>query len=239
MGSDRRLLAAAFAAIAFLMAGPARAAVDRPTHRARRRRHRPVPPGPRVDAREGRRQVRGPGQRRRRHGLARARAGQGRLPHSNTRATLTQTVPNGTYYWRVRARRRGRRRSRRGRPALVQEALDAAADDPEAEPGRVTQLPGEPCRAPLDRRPGAAQYLVSVASDPRSARSSSSTRTRTTRTGRPNVAATSAAITAALAPGTYYWGVVPIDAEGNRGVATPVQPFSWVWPSATSRRSPT
>ena len=38
--------------------------------------------------------------------------------------------------------------------------------------------------------------------------------------GPPNVAATSAAITSALAPGPYYWNVVPVDAEGNRGVAT-------------------
>ena len=34
MAADRRLLAAAFAAIAFLTAGPARAAVDRPTQTA-------------------------------------------------------------------------------------------------------------------------------------------------------------------------------------------------------------
>ena len=27
---------------------------------------------------------------------------------------------------------------------------------------------------------------------------------------------------------------MPIDAEGNRGVATPVQSFSWVWPSAST-----
>ena len=82
--------------------------------------------------------------------------------------------------------------------------------------------------------PGAAQYLVSVASDPLLGSLVFRYSNQDDPNGPPNVAATSAAITAALAPGTYYWGVVPLDAEGNRGVATSVQPFSWVWPSATT-----
>ena len=74
MAADRKLLAAAFAAIAFLTAGPARGAVTRPTQTA------PAAgavvqflPVVRVDAGRGRRQVRVPDQRRRRHELAGAR----------------------------------------------------------------------------------------------------------------------------------------------------------------------
>jgi len=52
--------------------------------------------------------------------------------------------------------------------------------------------------------------------------------------GPPNVAATSAAITSALAPGPYYWNVVPVDAEGNRGVATQTSAFSWLWNSVNA-----
>src|SRR5262249_56325439 len=53
-------------------------------------------------------------------------------------------------------------------------------------------------------------------------------------TGVPKVQANSLAISAALATGTYYWGVIPVDAEGNRGAASPVASFSWTWPSTTT-----
>ena len=36
-----------------------------------------------------------------------------------------------------------------------------------------------------------------------------------------------------LPPGTYYWGVVPMDAQGNRGAASAVGAFTWVWPTFT------
>ena len=41
-------------------------------------------------------------------------------------------------------------------------------------------------------------------------------------------------------PGSYYWSVTPVDAEGNRGVPTPVASFNWLWPTVTTtqRRRP-
>src|SRR5262249_43639801 len=80
--------------------------------------------------------------------------------------------------------------------------------------------------------PGAANYLVSVATDPSLA--SLAFHTADDPTGIPKVQANSLAISIALATGTYYWGVTPVDAEGNRGAPSPVASFSWSWPSTTT-----
>src|SRR5262249_53502400 len=82
--------------------------------------------------------------------------------------------------------------------------------------------------------PGASHYLVSVASDPALGSLVFKYSNQDDPKGPPNVAATSAAITGALAPGSYYWSVTPVDAEGNRGAATPVASFNWLWPSVTT-----
>ena len=37
-----------------------------------------------------------------------------------------------------------------------------------------------------------------------------------------------------LPQGTYYWGVTPLDSQGNRGGASSVGSFTWSWPSTTT-----
>ena len=235
MGSDRRLLAAAFAAIAFLMAGPARAAVDRPNPTApavgATVQFLPVlawTPVKGADKYEV--QVSADA------GMDSPVLGPGKddFLTKNTRATLTQTVPNGTYYWRVRAI---------GGDGSVS---PWTAPRPSRSRGRCSRRSRPRARAPRSRSRRTRSCSAGRASpEPRSTSSRSRAipllgslvfkyQNQDDPNGPPNVAATSAAITAALAPGSYYWGVVPLDAEGNRGVATPVQPFSWVWPSATA-----
>jgi hypothetical protein len=152
----------------------------------------------------------------------------------NTRATLSQTVPNGTYYWRVRALGGDGSVSPWTAPRSFQKlwTLRPTIQTPGA--GASLTFPANPVVLRWSGVAGAAQYLVSVASDPALGSLVFKYQNQDDPNGPPNVAATSAAITAALAPGSYYWGVVPLDAEGNRGVATAVQPFSWVWPSATA-----
>ena len=235
MGSDRRLLAAAFAAVAFLMAGPARAAVDRPT---------PTAPAvgatvqflpvlawnPVAGADKYEVQVSADA------GMDAPVLGAGKddFLTKNTRATLTQTVPNGTYYWRVRALGGDGTVSPWTAPRSFQKlwTLQPAIQSPSS--GASLTFPANPVVLRWSGVAGASEYLVSVASDPALGSLVFKYTNQDDPNGPPNVASTSAAITAALAPGSYYWGVVPLDAEGNRGVATPVQPFSWVWPSATA-----
>src|SRR5262245_18334085 len=103
MAADRRLLAAAFAAVASLTAGPARAAVGQPTQTA--------PAGgavvefapsfawtPVAGADKYEFQISADA------GMNSPVLGQGKDDFftKNTRATLLKTVPNGTYWWRVR-----------------------------------------------------------------------------------------------------------------------------------------
>ncbi|MDQ3777611.1 MAG: hypothetical protein M3310_01900, partial [Actinomycetota bacterium] len=76
--------------------------------------------------------------------------------------------------------------------------------------------------------PYAAKYLVTIASDPMLGSAVG---------GQQNVetAGTVYAPRALLLPpGTYYWGVTPLDAQGHRGVPSPVASFTWTWPTATA-----
>ena len=104
MAADRKLLAAAFAAIAFLTAGPARGAVARPTQTA------PAAGAvsqflpafawtPVAGADQYEFQISADA------GMNSPVLGDGKdnFVTRNTRATLKQTIPNGTYWWRVRA----------------------------------------------------------------------------------------------------------------------------------------
>ena len=102
--TDRRLLAAAFAAIAMLTAGPARGAINPPTQTAPANgatleflpsfAWTPVP-----DAAKYEFQISADA------GMNSGVLGGGKDDFftKNTRGTLVQTVPNGTYYWRVRS----------------------------------------------------------------------------------------------------------------------------------------
>jgi hypothetical protein len=235
MAADRRLLTATFAAIALFSAGPARAAVDRPTALAPAARaiSQFLPAfawTPVSGADKYQFQIRADA------GMNSPVLGDGKDDFftRNTRATLVQTVPNGTYYWRVRAV--GPDGSVSGwtpaRPFTknwtLQPGLQAPAN------GQSLSFPANPVVLRWSGIPGAAHYLVSVASDPALGSLVFRYSNQDDPNGPPNVAANSAAISNALAVGTYYWGVVPVDAEGNRGVPTPVASFGWVWPSATA-----
>ena len=102
--TDRKLLAAAFAAIAMLTAGPARGAINPPNQTAPANgatleflpafAWTPVP-----DADKYEFQIAADA------GMNCGVLGGGKDDFftKNTRGTLAQTVPNGTYYWRVRS----------------------------------------------------------------------------------------------------------------------------------------
>ncbi|HSB37885.1 MAG TPA: hypothetical protein VLD13_02260 [Gaiellaceae bacterium] len=235
MASDRRLLAAAFAAIAFLTAGPARGAVARPTQTA------PAAGAtvqflpsfawtPVAGADKYEFQISADA------GMNSPVLGTGKDDFftRNTRATLKQTVPNGTYWWRVRATNAAGEASPWTQPRSFRKLwnLQPALQSPAS--GSSLTFPSNPVVLKWSGVPGAAHYLVSVASDPTLSSLVFHYSNQDDPKGPPNVAATSAAITSALAPGPYYWNVMPVDPEGNRGVGTPVQSFSWLWSSVTA-----
>ena len=45
---------------------------------------------------------------------------------------------------------------------------------------------------------------------------------------------TNLAVSAALHPGTYYWQVVPVDAEGHAGTPSAIFSFAWIWAGTTT-----
>src|SRR5215470_5020063 len=235
MAVDRRLLAAAFAAIAFLTAGHARGAVGSPAQTA------PAAGAvvefvpsfawtPVAGADKYEFQISADA------GMNSPVLGQGKDDFftNNTRATLLKTIPNGTYYWRVRASNAAGEVSAWTQPRAFRKQwnLQPALQSPSS--GAALSFPANPVVLNWTGVAGAAHYLVSVASDPTLGSLVLHYANQDNPSGPPNVAANSAALTSALAPGSYYWSVVPVDAEGNRGVATPVASFNWLWPSATS-----
>src|SRR5438552_1724083 len=234
MTADRKLLAATFAAIAFLTAGPARAALSPPSATAPAAGVTVVflpsfawTPVKNADHYEF--QVSAdPGM-----GSPVLGGGKDDFFTNNTRATLPETVPNGTYYWHVRAISADGSVSGWTPTRAFKKLWNLKPAIQTPAPGASLTFPSNPVVLRWSGIPGAAEYLVPVASDPLLGSIVFRYSNQDDLNGPPNVAATSAAIASPLAPGSYYWAVQPVDAEGNRGVQTPVTTFSWVWPSTT------
>jgi hypothetical protein len=142
----------------------------------------------------------------------------------NTIATVSETLPDGTYWWRVRAvrsngsvsawRSKSFRHKWAAAPALIAPAQGASIS-----------FPTEPLLLAWRPLIGAVRYEVSIATD--SALSSLVG-------GKPvTTAATSFIPPATFAEGTYYWSVTPVDAEGHEGAQSSVRSFKWAWPTGT------
>src|SRR6266404_394170 len=119
-------------------------------------------------------------------------------------------IPNGTYYWRVRAIASGGSVSPWTVGRSFRKAWTAAA---------ALQSPAGGAGLSFGTDPSLGSLAFHLIDDP---------------TGIPKVQANSLAVSIALATGTYYWNVIPLDAEGNRGAASATASFSWTWPSTTT-----
>ena len=132
----------------------------------------------------------------------------------NTRATLPETVPNGTYYWRVRALGGDGSVSPWTAPRSFRKLWTLQPTIQTPSSGASLTFPANPVVLRWAGVAGAAQYLVSVASDPALGSLVFHYLNQDDPNGPPNIAATSAAITAALAPGNVLLGR---RAHGRRG----------------------
>lgn len=154
-------------------------------------------------------------------------SGYDRFSTRNLRATIIKTLPNGTYWWRVRAvkatgavSRWSRQLSFRKRWAQAPQLL-APAD------GSTVVYPSDPLKLRWKPVKHAKTYLVTIATDPQLASIVG---------GEPvETAATTHTPTELLTPGQqYFWAVTPLDAAGNRGRSSAVRSFVRGWPSTTA-----
>src|SRR5436190_1123150 len=225
MAADRKLLAATFAAIAFLTAGPARAALSPPSATAPAAGVTVVflpsfvwTPVKNADHYEFQISA-DPGM-----GSPVLGGGKDDFFTNNTRATLIQTVPNGTYYWHVRAISADGSVSPWTPTRAFKKLWNLKPAIQTPAPGASLTFPSNPVVLRWSGIPGAAEYLVPVASDPLLGSIVFRYSNQDDLNGPPNVAATSAAIATSLSPpkvfknDTYHWRVRALDPNGNAGV---------------------
>jgi hypothetical protein len=144
----------------------------------------------------------------------------------NTRAALKFLVANGTYYWRVRgvesdgdvgawSEVRSFDMAWTAQPALLAPSN-----------GATITYPDQALELRWGAVQGAAKYLVKVASDPGLG---------TLVFGEPiETASTQFTLNDPMPPGTYYWGITPLNAQGHEGAASTVASFTWSWPSTST-----
>lgn len=160
--------------------------------------------------------------------VRRTLSGQGSLKSYNTAATLDKTVPDGTYYWRVRALSAKDKSGPWSPTRRVVKAWSAAPRILGGD-GLAVAWPAAPLVLRWSSVPYATKYLVSVATDPALSNLVVGSATQPTETQ-----GTSFVVPISLAPGSYYWAITPLDAEGHRGVRSRVASFQWTWPTSTA-----
>ena len=156
------------------------------------------------------------------------RTGKGTVETPNTAATLDVAVPDGTYYWRVRAVAGAKGAGPwSGARKLHKEWTDAPQL---GEPTNTTVYwPAQPLVFSWANVSHAAKYQLTVATD-----SSLANPVIGTKTAPITTQATVYTPSAPLDSGTYFWAVTPIDAEGHLGHRSPVASFTYTWPGATT-----
>jgi hypothetical protein len=146
----------------------------------------------------------------------------------NTRATLTKVVPNGTYWWHVRAVATDGSVSGWSVSQSFTRNWASSPDLTAPANGSTITFPAQPFRLAWTPVPGAAKYAVSVATDENLG--------SLVGDGQPVLTqATTFTLSKPLAPDQkYYWGITPLDSGGNPGSPSPVFNFTWIWPSTTT-----
>ena len=156
--------------------------------------------------------------------------GEGNFTTKNTRATLKKTLPNGRYWWRVRATTRAGDTSPWSTGRSIVKAWNSLPESQSPFSGYPFLFPTDPMTLSWSPVPYAASYLFYLASDPNLANLVESTNGQPVETWATNYTPAFNL----LPSGTYYWAVTPVDPEGNRGAQSPVRSFSWSWPSTTT-----
>jgi hypothetical protein len=154
----------------------------------------------------------------------------GKVSTKNTAATLPTSLINGTYYWRVRSVTPDNKPSvwTKTRTLALKWAPVTNITGPVDGSSFITPST-QPSDALILRwapMAGAAQYAVTISADPLLT-------TVLNAGGTPEVIdGTAYTVTSDVPDGTYFWSITPIDAEGHKGLASPVRSFIVHWNSS-------
>ena len=160
-----------------------------------------------------------------------ATVNNGQHTTNNTRAVMTTSLPSGDYHWRVRSWSATSDASAwsAGCNFTVDWADAPSAADMSPQNDAAVTFP-DPVKLSWNPVDGATRYSVTL---------SSSSDLSTPVNGFPvQTNATVVTPSAQLKPGTYWWQVTPIDAQGNAGTLSPIEDFTWNWPSDGMTLSP-
>src|SRR6185437_14919419 len=142
----------------------------------------------------------------------------------STSATLSASLQDGKYWWRVRAIRKNGGTSRWVTRSFTK-AWQAAPTLLSPADNASISFPTEPLLLSWKPLLGAVRYEVAIARDPKMTSLVDGAQTLTT--------ATSYIPPSTLSDGKYYWTVTPVDAEKHEGTGSVVRSFNWSWPTAT------
>jgi hypothetical protein len=152
--------------------------------------------------------------------------GRGSFFTRNTSASVDQALSDGNYYWRVRAVDAA---GHAGRWSAERSIHQRWTDTPVLlgpPDGGAIIYPRTPLVLRWEPIQGAYKYRLTIATDRQLANSALGDRTIGIETS-----GTAYALPRALAQGTYYWAVTPLDARKHPGRRSAVAAFTWRWPT--------
>jgi hypothetical protein len=153
-----------------------------------------------------------------------ALGGAGNFTTLSTSATLSHTLPDGRYWWRVRGIHKNGAVSKWVIHSF-KKVWNTAPKLLAPANGASISFPTKPLLLSWTPVLGAVRYDVAIARDPKMTSLVSGVQTVTT--------AASFIPPTTLAQGTYYWTVTPVDADKHEGATSVVRSFTWGWPTTT------
>ena len=158
----------------------------------------------------------------------------------NLRFVNSKMLPNGAYFWRVRSIDKDTNASKwSGVRKFTKKWSDVAALLTPASLNTIAYP--NPAILTWASVPGASTYRVSIAAGAAGGGVDapggiiSKGALAWADNGNPiTTSNTNLAVSTSLHPGTYYWQVVPVDAEGNAGAPSAIHSFAWMWAGTTT-----
>lgn len=147
----------------------------------------------------------------------------------NNAFTLEDALPDGDYYWRVRAvnAKNDAGRWSGGRSFTKRWSTRPTLLSPTDE--KPIRYPADPFVLRWEPVPHAVKYIVTVAAD-----SALATQVLGSANSPVETVGTAISPPGSLEPGQYWWAVTPVNAVGNRGARSAIGTFRWEWPSKPS-----